>query len=79
MDRFYLHALGDYDYSRTARERGIKLRVAPACLGTCERHDKAVAWQAGSAICIPRWGMPSPGITSTTSAGTTACWPRARP
>ena len=44
LDGFYLHALGDYDYSRTARERGIKLRVAPACLGTCERHDKAVAW-----------------------------------
>lgn len=44
LDGFYLHALGDYDYSRTARSRGIPLRVAPAYLGTCVWHDKAVPW-----------------------------------
>lgn len=44
LDGFYLHALGDYDYSRTAGSRGIPLRVAPDYLGTCEWHDRAVPW-----------------------------------
>ena len=44
LDGFYLHALGDYDYSRTAHSCGIPLRVAPSFLGTCAWHDKAVPW-----------------------------------
>lgn len=44
LDGFYLHALGDYDYSRTAAASGVPMVVAAEYLGVCERHAKAVPW-----------------------------------
>ena len=45
LDRHWTHAMGDVDYSRTARERGISVLLSPKFLGTCERNACLAAWR----------------------------------
>ena len=44
LDKFFHHALGDFDYTRRAIKSGFEVFVAPDYVGTCEKHDYKPKW-----------------------------------
>jgi len=54
LDPFFLHALGDFDYSLRARKMDFKIKVAPVFVGYCEIHDKIPKWRSNSFSIIER-------------------------
>ena len=47
LDPFYIHAIGDFDYSLRAYKHGIMSYVASAVTGYCEEHERLPLW------CLP--------------------------
>ena len=41
----YTHAMGDTDYGRSARRRGIKIYETSDPVGTCENNSVAGTWR----------------------------------
>ena len=54
LDRHWTHAMGDGDYSRTARERGISVLLSPSFVATCERTARPTAWRDGNVPLFKR-------------------------
>lgn len=44
LDHKFNHSIGDFDYGRRATKLGVLSFVAPAFVGTCERHDGLQKW-----------------------------------
>jgi GT2 family glycosyltransferase len=51
----YTHAMGDTDYGRTARRRGIKIYETSHPVGTCENNPVAGTWRDRSLKRIERF------------------------
>jgi len=54
FDRYWTHAYGDGDYSRTANEKGIGVYLTPAFIGVCEKNSRLVDWRNPDVPLIKR-------------------------
>lgn len=54
-DPIYHHSLGDNDYGFRVIENGLKNYVAPAIIGTCDRHSNIEKWKDPSLPLAKRW------------------------
>jgi GT2 family glycosyltransferase len=55
LEKRFAHAMGDIDYGLRAGQAGIKVFVAPGCIGTCERNDSQGTFNDRSLSLRARW------------------------
>lgn len=55
LDYAYEHGMGDFDYSRRAIKKGVKLFVLPSYIGTCESNSIAGTYLDKALPRLVRW------------------------